>query len=812
MSLSMSVWRLNTFLVKVTHLRVGYGYMASDVQYADGKILFNQVADKNAEFDQQTNAVEGPSFVHNNLLTLNRYIIQSFLASPELLIDLNGLSQTAFEIGLAALEAGFRVKRYLKALDNTPHYAFVDIGANYTSQEAQSLLAQRFPSTIVSANYDYHVPLEDNLTENTSKALALQGWRTGRSIDPNCAELHHLQKEIGNQEYVKVDNFLGYSRAYELQEQGFRGQDIVIVMLDTGVDDYDDFDCVKTGYQEKHGTHIRNIIRAFAPESTLVSREIFNATGNDSSETYLTTVGILEALAEIEQAYLQTGRKVIINMSFSGPKHPSLGPDLNLWHKLDELAKHYPQQVLLVASAGNHGDNLDESIAREIYYPSGAVKSFEEFNLDPLPNLISVASAGLKAVTNSGITNVLPYNATFSPKHDAISILGYGINLCILDDEERCISNSPDSALIGSSFATASVSGMAALLWQKHADLSPEALIGLLEQKARPTDSAFGLASAGLGCATLQALGQGYGDTPKASLTLDASGNCYVAVTLSDEATQNEDAILRKYDIQGNLLWEQRQASDDAEALVDMSLDHQGGLYSVGYVYDAARQNQDAVIYKYDEAGRLLWQDMIDFNQRTEEASGIAIAPSGQVYVVGSSSPSFLRNTASSAFIIAYDPQGKRLWNQTISGANQSISKALALTTSEQGVYLAGHTNSTLSGSPRLLHDVDSFIQAYDEHGQLLWSKQDNMQDNRLAFDEGIALAYRANQLYLVVHAIDAHEAHASYLRIYDLQGNLVLDPKKLAAIEIPQSLAIFEGLLYIFGTHEDRAFIGSIV
>jgi hypothetical protein len=154
-----------------------------------------------------------------------------------------------------------------------------------------------------------------------------------------------------------------------------------------------------------------------------------------------------------------------------------------------------------------------------------------------------------------------------------------------------------------------------------------------------------------------------------AALTLDESGNVYVA---GDSATfaGGNDLVVLKYDSNGHLLWVARyngpgNTSDTAEAV---RVDKAGNVYVTGYSYNA-QGNFDAVTIKYDSQGRELWVARYDGPGHDEDrGQGLVLDAEGNVYVTGfATTDCFLDPTGDiscryAGLTIKYSPAGEQLW------------------------------------------------------------------------------------------------------------------------------------------------------
>lgn len=439
---------------QVLNITATEGYIAKKIQSTETVLTFDLQLDDNFTLTDNSDEVEVVIRLNDgNVVGSQRYKITAIYATPEVVVSLDTLTLTQFNNAIT--NTGYTVKRY-NPLNNT---ALVDIG-NQPSQVALDNLYNIISAATPPQNILETQSLLTEIRVPSGPNYAYKPDRSGRWLDPTCYIQDDLTTYAQNNGWGTINNLATSINATAAHAEGFYGDDIVVVLLDSGIDAEDDFDCPDTPQKEMHGTHIKNIIQAVAPNVTIVSKKIFNATGAATLDNLINTFDLLLAVKEIEETYLLQGKKVILNMSFSAPVHSVQGHDMQVWSMLQGLYDLYGDQLLVVTSSGNHG--LDNDYKDEVFYPSGYARSFTtlvangEFTFPPIPNIISVASAGLQ----SNQIKAVGYN----PNHTAIDYLAYGMNLCANNlNGSTCTGD----YLLGSSFSTPVVTALAALNWNR---------------------------------------------------------------------------------------------------------------------------------------------------------------------------------------------------------------------------------------------------------------------------------------------------------------------------------------------------------
>ena len=214
-----------------------------------------------------------------------------------------------------------------------------------------------------------------------------------------------------------------------------------------------------------HGTHIAGIIGAIAnPKSGTagVTQNVQIMPVRYYSESAPGSVNLANTIKALHYA-IDNGAK-IINYSGGGPEYSE--------EEFQAMKKAEQHGVLIVAAAGNDHHNTDEEDNR--YYPAA-------YEAKGLKNIITVAS-----IDENG--KLLP-SSNWGAKSVDVAAPGEGI-----------LSTLPGGKygkMTGTSQATAFVSGLAALLLSKQANLSPVQLKEIIISSASKMNSLHGKVASG---------------------------------------------------------------------------------------------------------------------------------------------------------------------------------------------------------------------------------------------------------------------------------------------------------------------------
>ncbi|HYQ02502.1 MAG TPA: SBBP repeat-containing protein [Polyangiaceae bacterium] len=276
----------------------------------------------------------------------------------------------------------------------------------------------------------------------------------------------------------------------------------------------------------------------------------------------------------------------------------------------------------------------------------------------------------------------------------------------------------------------------------------------------------------------------------------DGSGNVYVAGStngsLTKAANLNGDAFIRKYDPNGTVLWTRQFGNTSTTRATSVAPDSSGNVYVAGYtgalLEGTYYGSDDAFVRKYDSNGNVLWTRQLGTDW-TDQASSVAVDGSGYAYVVGFVGNSLVAGTGGpgdqDAFMRKFDTDGNTLWTKqwgTTSTDNAYAVKAIGSGTGTVYVtgyvgggelrtfalngtagwikafsasvsatpyglavlgsgeaFVTGYTSGNLQGTNA--GSMDIFVRKYDASGGIAWTAQFGTPD----WDEGDAIAVDGN-------------------------------------------------------------------
>jgi hypothetical protein len=260
-------------------------------------------------------------------------------------------------------------------------------------------------------------------------------------------------------------------------------------------------------------------------------------------------------------------------------------------------------------------------------------------------------------------------------------------------------------------------------------------------------------------CPWTRQFGTTSGDTASA-VTTDAAGNIIVAGRTDagdmdgagpDTLAGGSDLFIAKYSANGNRAWVRQLGSIGFDQVYAVVTDSAGNVYAVGYTADdldgAGSQvsggGGDAFIVKLDAAGVLVWIRQFG-SAGFEEARGVAVDASDNIYVVGNTngdidgagSQVYAGGSGTDVFLARYSASGDLQWVRQFGSTTEE--KAYGVAVSGSNVYLTGYTYGDLDGAgPGGSAYVDTILAAYDTSGNQQWISQVGSS----SFDAGFQLA-----------------------------------------------------------------------
>lgn len=214
-----------------------------------------------------------------------------------------------------------------------------------------------------------------------------------------------------------------------------------------------------------------------------------------------------------------------------------------------------------------------------------------------------------------------------------------------------------------------------------------------------------------------------------ASVAVSADGSVYVAGITADGGG---DAVLLKFDPNGNLLWVRAWGGTQSDSAGAVATHSDGSVYVAGRTTSFGPSSAGVFILKFDPTGTLVWQRLWD-NAAGFEA--MAVSPDGSIYAASSK----LRGSDLSQFdvmVLKLTPAGDLVWARTY-GAGEVVDARGGMAAAADGsIYTAGAIQAAKGGG---IVGIAALVLKIGADGSLLFGKECCTKDGDTG--EGIAVA-----------------------------------------------------------------------
>jgi hypothetical protein len=229
------------------------------------------------------------------------------------------------------------------------------------------------------------------------------------------------------------------------------------------------------------------------------------------------------------------------------------------------------------------------------------------------------------------------------------------------------------------------------------------------------------------------------------------------------------------------LAWVSQFGSPAPDEASGVAVDQTGDLYVVGQTSGDLTEHSsggmiDAFVRRYDAGGGVVWTRQFGSHER-DLARDVDVDAAGNIYVVGEtfgSLPGQVSAGGWDAFVRKYDPYGIELWTRQFGGGGGEAASDVAID-KDGNVYVVGGTRAALPGQ-QSAGDYDAYIRRYDQAGNERWTRQFGTP----AEDYGVAVTVDAAGNPIVVGATGGLLAGAaaagsldSLARQFDPSGNV---------------------------------------
>jgi uncharacterized protein YjiK len=274
------------------------------------------------------------------------------------------------------------------------------------------------------------------------------------------------------------------------------------------------------------------------------------------------------------------------------------------------------------------------------------------------------------------------------------------------------------------------------------------------------------------------------------SVAADSGGNVYVAgyttggLDGSTLTMGNQDFFVTMYDSAGNKVrTKQLGVSGKYTGANSVTVDPRGNVYVAGYTTGGLDGNtltgtQDFFVTMYDSGGNRVRTKQLGVPGQVTGAAGVAVDPSGNVYVAGDTTGGLDGNTLTGTydfFVTKYDSSGNKVRTKQL-GVSGQVTRANGVAVDISGnVYVTGLTYGGLDGNT-LTGTYDFFLAEYDASGNKVRTNQLGV-SGQVTRANGVAVDISGNVYVagLTSGGLDGNTLTGTYdffVTKYDASGN----------------------------------------
>lgn len=199
-----------------------------------------------------------------------------------------------------------------------------------------------------------------------------------------------------------------------------------------------------------------------------------------------------------------------------------------------------------------------------------------------------------------------------------------------------------------------------------------------------------------------------------ASVAVAADGSVYVAGITADGGG---DAVLLKFDANGNLLWSRAWGGPESDSAGAVATHGDGSVYIAGRSTSFGPSSAGVFVLKFDSSGNLVWQRLWD------DAAGfeaMAVTSDGSVYAASSKLRPDSNFSQFDVMVLKLTAAGDLAWARTY-GAGEVVDARGGMAAAADGsIYTAGAIQAEKGG----IVGIAALVLKIGSDGSLLFGKQ----------------------------------------------------------------------------------------
>jgi uncharacterized delta-60 repeat protein len=201
------------------------------------------------------------------------------------------------------------------------------------------------------------------------------------------------------------------------------------------------------------------------------------------------------------------------------------------------------------------------------------------------------------------------------------------------------------------------------------------------------------------------------GGLGRPDVAVSADGSVYVTGVTAENGG---DAVLLKFDANGNLLWERAWGGLESDQGFAVATDADGAVYIAGTATSFGPSSAGLFVVKFDSAGNLVWQRISD----GAAGNAVAVASDGSVYAAGTTPRNEIGNF--DIVVLKITAAGSLLWQRTYSAGEVVDPRGRMAAGPDGSIVIAG----AIQAARQQFVDIAALIVKLTSDGALVFDKQ----------------------------------------------------------------------------------------
>jgi hypothetical protein len=220
----------------------------------------------------------------------------------------------------------------------------------------------------------------------------------------------------------------------------------------------------------------------------------------------------------------------------------------------------------------------------------------------------------------------------------------------------------------------------------------------------------------------------------RTGVALGAGNSVYVTGVSTNNGN---DAVLLKFDVNGNLLWERTWGGPGSDESLAVAAASDGSAYIAGTETSFGPSSAGLFVVKFDSLGNLVWQRILD----AAAGNAVAVGPDSSVYAAGTTPRDLIGNF--DVVVLKLTSTGNLVWERRYASGEVVDPRGGMTVASDGSIYIAGAIQTVKASRA----DIAALVVKLSADGNLLFDKQFDGRGGETA--TGVAVASDDGTVYV---------------------------------------------------------------